>query len=98
MEYLAELKHLRDDFDGTIPDEILHNIGGTHKVSSGWYQKIFNALHRGMKEGIIDEEYTRRYQTYLTSKKFKDRLTTREDIQFADGLLTELIDKLKTTP
>jgi hypothetical protein len=94
MEYLENLKWLRNDFDSTIPQEVLHCIGGTHKVSSGWFQKVYNALIIGKQKRLIGEEYAQRYEKYLTESNIRNRLTTREDIDFVDSLLTELITKL----
>ncbi len=90
-DYLETLRWLKDGFSSEIPPEVLHNIGGTHKVSSGWFQKVAYALRRGIREERISRSYAQEFHDYLVRTRFRDRLTRREDIEFVDSLLERVI-------
>ena len=92
-DYLETLRWLKNDFSSEIPTEIMHNIGETHKVSSGWFQKVAYALRKGIREGRIIRGYAQEFYDYLERTRFRDRLTKREDIEFVDSLLERVIEE-----
>ncbi len=94
QEYIEQLNHLYYDFNQAIPNEILHNIGGTHKVSSGWFQGIFQAMNLGKKLGINIQDIQAQFGEYLTQRGFYDvelHLTNEQDIFIGDKTLEGLM-------
>ncbi len=91
---LERARNYLEDYVGDIPEEVLHNIHSTHKVSSGWFQHCGSLFDLAFKVGITDERYKTRFWKYIKEKELRDNLTTAEDIQFVDGMLKEFIAEL----
>ncbi|MFH0868427.1 MAG: hypothetical protein V1831_03880 [Candidatus Woesearchaeota archaeon] len=94
QKYLNDAKSCLEDYTDEIPNKILHNVHSTHKVSSGWFQRIGGIFSLANKRGFINDSYKSRFFGYLDGSGFYERLTTREDIQFAEELLDEFIAEL----
>ena len=94
QKYLADARSYIDDYTDEIPGEVLHNIHSTHKVSSGWFNHVGSTFQLAHRRGFVDDSYKSRFFGYLNCSGFYDRLTTKEDIEFAEGLLHEFIAEL----
>ena len=94
QKYLADARSCLEDYTAEIPDKILHNISSTHKVSSGWFQRIGGIFSLAHQKSFIDDSYRSRFFGYLNSSDFYNRLTTKEDIEFSENLLREFIAEL----
>ncbi len=94
QKYLAKARSHLKDYTDEIPDKVLHNIHSTHKVSGGWFQRVGNIFEFANRSGFVDDSYAKRFFDYIESSGFHNRLTTKEDIKFADNLLYEFIKEL----
>ena len=96
-EYLGHLKFLRDECSNEIPVVILHSNTdtGRHKVRNNWFQGVIADTECVILDGYASAksmELFEKFMVYYDDSGIIDRLTTNEDIERADSLLTSLID------
>ncbi|RLJ00659.1 MAG: hypothetical protein DRP06_01575 [Candidatus Aenigmatarchaeota archaeon] len=98
--YLNSLEFLKDNYSNKIPDEILHSSANQpkYKVRKNWFQAVTAEAENIILENYASEKSKELFQEYLEPDKnteFSKRLTTKEDINKGDELLSSLIDDLK---
>jgi len=98
--YLARLKYLRDEFSDEIPNEILHSPMGQpkYKVRKNWFQGVVADATNIVSSGYASEDSKRQlkeFHEYYEVSEMRSRLTTREDIDKANSLLSSLITDLE---
>lgn len=87
---IENLRKLRDEVDGTIPDEIVHF--GLYKVRTNWFNGVQSRLGRMLKKGLIPESLREEVLLFIDSVMGKgERLTTQDDIDKADALITKVL-------
>jgi len=91
---LVDARSCLDDYTDEVPDGVAHNIHSTHKISAGWFQRAIGAFNLACELGLVDDSYNKKFTDYLRNTKFFDRPTTRNDIEFVEGLLHEFIEEL----
>lgn len=93
---LERFQWLRDKFSDEIPDKVLHGRGD-FKVRRNWWQGVVSNLERGLGNGVVPEELRPEVESFLddyTSEEFhKQPLTTKADIERANGLLDRILGK-----
>lgn len=106
QEMVQILSHLLENFSEEIPDDPLNGTR-THKVVIGWFQPALSNLQYAAHFMLEDEEFLARIQNFI--RQFHARRnehlrnhsqpdnyvpTTREEIDEANALLRETIEKL----
>ncbi len=99
-EFLKIMRHSRDDFSDEIPSEILHStMTSKYKVRKRWFQYSFYcAVELGIHHGYVNEDARQMMQAfrdYAKTTNLSGRLTTHEDINRANEVLTTIIDALE---
>ena len=106
--YLEKLRAMRDGYSDEIPEIILHSSRGLdgkptqtppkYKVRKGWFQGVISWLEIGIDEGYVKNGNRQLYDEFLKyaeKTKLSNRLTTKEDIQLTNTLLTSVINGLE---
>lgn len=99
---LEKLRHAVEDYDDTIPEELVPSFGQQQfikaKVRSGWFMSILGYVDTAHDFGLIPEdlwqEQQRLEEKYL-NPEFSRRLTTAEDINEMDGFARKIISILE---
>jgi hypothetical protein len=79
--YLEMARGYLEDCDGKTPQEKLNAVG-----------LLFGLAQR---KGVTDGRYNEGFWDYVNGTGFSERLATKNDIDFADGLLREFIGELE---
>jgi len=104
-ESIRVLKHLRDGYSEEEPDVVLHSDSqvATKWRFPGWAQAIANELDLLEDGGYINShlrEMIDRYESRLKGRGWKEgrgfKLAEREDIDFANAFLEEIIPYLES--
>jgi hypothetical protein len=91
---------LRDYWSDEIPTDILHGPVNSSdpkrfKVRRNWWQGVVDGLTGLQKRGLVPhglEEEVADFMTHYTSDEFHNQqLTTAEDIQRANTLITKIV-------
>jgi len=107
-EYLRELKRLKDTYSDDIPGGILHStiyvdgesVTPRYKVRKGWFQGLIPMVDEGERLGYLDGlslELWRDLVRHIDETGFRERLTTKDDIDKANALLDSIIRHLETS-
>ncbi|MFA6271618.1 MAG: hypothetical protein WC693_00725 [Patescibacteria group bacterium] len=99
LEALNQLRYLKDAYKPEIPDEILCGVSPdkNYKVRKNWWAGLFVMLDQRilpLLSGGNYEELTntiKQFEQDYGDEKFKNRLTTEDDIERADSLIKEII-------
>lgn len=92
---------MRDDWSEEIPSEILHSNsqkGTRFKVRKAWFQGVSSWLYEGIRRSYLPPEFGGRYQEFhkrVEETKFHSRDTTKEDIDYADRILDDILTALE---
>jgi hypothetical protein len=82
-----------NDFSSEITENILHSINQTHKVPSGWLQAVGGHISMGVRLGRINSKYRNLF--WSRRSKFFERSATKEDIEYVDSLLIQMISDIE---
>jgi len=104
--YVELLKWERDGYSDEIPDQLLHStiyvdgkpVNPKFKVRKAWWQGTLALFDEGERSGYLDQKSQQLWdelQQHLEGTDFHNRLTTREDIDKANSLLTSIIERLE---
>ena len=106
-EFSKEIQSLRYDYCDEIPNQILSsttrldstkNESPKYKVRKSWFSSVSTMLFCGIRDGYLPQEYKKRELAFfrrIKETKFYSRNTTREDIDYANKLLDDIIESLK---
>jgi len=106
-EFLELMRKSRDDYSDEIPSEILHStmivdgkpITPKYKVRKSWFAySFYAAVELGKDCGYVNgraAQMMKNFYEYADQTKLPERLTTREDIDRANEVLTTIIDDLE---
>lgn len=98
IDPFSSLRRLRDDWSDEVPEEILHGGKGADspkfKVRRNWWAAVFNYLNILILQGSLKVEEEREVKSFLIEygEKIRNNLTTREDIEIANNLITKVVD------
>ena len=100
---ILRLRHFKDDYSDEIPETILHSTSSNppplYKVRKAWFQSLSSTFNQVKRAKItIDTTLTgkiRAFQAMIHDLAFKQRLTTKEDIDQANEIIDELIEALE---
>ena len=93
IKLLEKLKAYSDE----IPDRIIHSDTPYYKVRKGWWQSLEFAIYEIERIDLISQstaEMIEKFRTEYCTQKFVARLTTKEDIDFANSLIDKLLKSL----
>ena len=94
------LRILRDDYSDEIPEKILHGPivdidKNIFKVRRNWWNEVVGRLARLQSKGLVPsdlEEEVKVFLAHYSSEEFHHQsLTTADDIQTANDLITRVI-------
>lgn len=95
---------MRDDWSEEIPSEILHSVSqqgrdsNKFKVRKAWFQGVSSWLYEGIRRSYLPPEFGGRYEEFhkrVEETKFHSRDTTKEDIDYADRILDDILVTLE---
>jgi len=93
------LKDARDKYSDEIPVEIVNSLTPYYKCRKGWFVAVQFMIHNLRRYQLPDEviaatdEFNRRF----IGEDWVRRLTTKEDIDFANQVLDKVIVFLENT-
>lgn len=106
-EFLQLMRESRDDYSDKIPPQILHNVmivdgklvTPKYKVRKNWFAySFYAAVDLGISSGFVSEEAAgmmKDFYEYAKQTNLPGRLTTYEDINRANKVLTAIIQDLE---
>jgi len=96
--YMSVLRSLRDEWSDEIPEEVFDSRSGKKfKVRKAWFGGVYNVITAGIKMGFVDETSRELYDDFrrlANETGFRDRLTTREDINRANSIIDSVMSYL----
>ncbi len=102
-DYLQRVKYLKDDYSDEILSTILHSrdqiSGPKFKVRKAWFYCVGSVLASGVRNSYLPPEYINTFLEFHQRNKdsdFHHRDTTREDIDYANKILDDIINELSS--
>lgn len=106
-DYLEKVRSLKEDYSEEIPQEILHSTSKSHrsqgdqtpksKFRKAWFHCVGKILGSGIRDGYLPRDYIERFREFHERNKntgFHVRNTTREDIDYANRILDDILEEL----
>lgn len=102
-DFLWEIKNIKTGLKNEIslksPSPVPALADASYKVRKVWFKQLVDKMGEGIRKNYLDNTFLDKYQRfhkYLSETKFQDRNTEKNDVDYANRILDEVIKHIET--